>query len=151
MTLREFKFRVFVLEGCNSVATAFYFNYAFFYLRSRFGVGNAGNLLFCSLNGFIYMFAAWYGGRWGQKHGYIKALRLGFSIIAAALIAASFLEKLQIQVIAMVVWTLGVCFTWPTLEGLTSEREGRRTLPRMIGIYNVIWAAGAALASVRSS
>jgi MFS family permease len=146
MTFRQFKSRVFFLEACNAFAAALYFNYIFFYLRTRFGIGSAGNLLFCSLNGFVYMFAAWYGGHYGQKRGYFAALRLGIAIMIAALLAASALENLKLQVVGMIVWTLGICFTWPTLEALTSEGENRQSLPKMIGIYNVVWAGGVALA-----
>jgi MFS family permease len=39
-----------------------------------------------------------------------------------------------------------MCFTWPMLEALASEREPKHRLPHRIGLYNVIWAATAGLA-----
>ena len=52
MTFRQFKTRVFFLEACNAFAAALYFNYIFFYLRTRFGIGSAGNLL-CARDNFL--------------------------------------------------------------------------------------------------
>jgi MFS family permease len=46
----------------------------------------------------------------------------------------------------MILWTFGMCFTWPTLEALISEKETRGGLAQMVGIYNIVWASGADLA-----
>jgi MFS family permease len=146
MTLGRFKAGIFCLEGLNAFATAFFFNYLFFYLRNRFGFSNFGNLLFCALNGFIYMFAAYPGGHFGQKRGYFSALRLGCGIMALALAAGSFFHNVIALGVTMSIWTLGLCLTWPTLEALVSEKESPGRLPKLIGIYNVIWAGGAASA-----
>jgi len=43
-------------------------------------------------------------------------------------------------------WTLGICFTWPTLEAIVSERESPARLQRLIGIYNLVWASASGLA-----
>jgi len=37
-----------------------------------------------------------------------------------------------------------MCFTWPTLEALVSDGVNDDALPNNIGIYNLIWSAGAA-------
>ena len=50
------------------------------------------------------------------------------------------------QVIVMVIWTIGICFTWPSLEALIAEGRDARELPRMIGIYNLVWSGAGALA-----
>jgi hypothetical protein len=39
-----------------------------------------------------------------------------------------------------------MCFTWPTLEALISEGESPASLPRVIGVYNVVWAGVGATA-----
>src|SRR5258708_5628779 len=49
------------------------------------------------------------------------------------------------QVGVMVLTVVGMSFTWPTLEALVSEGEPRLGLQHMVGIYNVVWAATAAL------
>jgi MFS family permease len=49
-------------------------------------------------------------------------------------------------ILVMVVTVIGMCFTWPTLEALVSERETRRGLQDMVGSYNVVWAGTSALA-----
>jgi MFS family permease len=40
---------------------------------------------------------------------------------------------------------VGMSFTWATLEALVSGGEDRRGLQRMVGLYNVVWAATAAI------
>jgi predicted MFS family arabinose efflux permease len=146
MKLRHIKIGCFVLEGINAFATAFFFNYLFFYMQQQFAFDRKHNLMLSALNGFVYMFAAWFGGRFAQKHGYFFALRLGFVIMALFLALGSQMTSPQGVMAAMIGWTLGMCFTWPTLEALVSERESREGLARMVGIYNVVWATTAALA-----
>jgi predicted MFS family arabinose efflux permease len=46
----------------------------------------------------------------------------------------------------MAVWTAGMCFTWPNLEALVSDKEEPARLPNTIGIYNVVWSGCNALA-----
>ncbi len=146
MTQNRLKAGYYTLEGINAFATAFYFYYLFFFMRDRFGYGNLENLLLSAANGFTYMFAALYGGRFAQRFGYFRSLRLGFGTMGAALAVGAGVGSLVGQWAVMVIWTIGMCFTWPTLEALVSEGETRRTLPRRIGIYNLTWAGGSALA-----
>jgi predicted MFS family arabinose efflux permease len=136
----------FVLEGLNAFATSLYFNYLFFYTQSRFGFGNLQNLLLSALNGFIYMSAAWFGGRVAQRYGYHRALKFGVLIMAVMLVAGAGMDTTAGLLLTLAGWTFGVCFTWPTLEALTSEGESASSLPRLIGRYNLVWAAGTAVA-----
>lgn len=146
MTFRGLKNRVFLIEGLNGFATSLYFNYLFFYLKNQFGVSSAGNLLFCAANGFLYMFASLYAGRWAQKHGYFNSLRVGMITVICGLTASAFSPSIWMLLIFMLTWTTGVCFTWPVLEALTSEHETSRTLPGKIGAYNIVWSATQAIA-----
>jgi len=143
---RKIKVGCYVVAGINAFATGYYFNYLFFYTRAGLGFGNLENLLLAALNGFIYIFGALYGGRYAQTRGYFPALRLGVSGMTAALLLGLFLENSLGQVLVLTAWTLSVCFTWPTLEAMVSEGESPATLPQMVGLYNVVWASGAALA-----
>ncbi len=60
MTARQkIKFSCFALEGSNSFATNFYFNYLYFFMRDRFGFDNKHNLALAAFLGFVYIFAAW--------------------------------------------------------------------------------------------
>ncbi len=137
----------FVLEFLNICGCIAYFNYIFFHLRTEFGFGNKENLAFAALNGFIYVFASWFAGGFAQRRGYFTALYLGFGTLAVALGAGAFLTSLAGQIGVVVLWSLGICFTWPVLEAMTSEVGNDRTATaRMVGIYNVVWASGAALA-----
>ncbi len=130
----------------NAFATAYYFNYLFFYLQKQFGMGNLGNLAFSAINGFVYVFSALYGGRFAQRRGYLLSLKIGFSGMAAALLAGLCLPGVAGQLIVLLIWTVSICFTWPSLEALVSDGEDSHRLPRRVGLYNMVWATGAALA-----
>jgi hypothetical protein len=135
----------YLLEALNSCAACYYFYYLFFYLQKHFGFTNVGNLTFCALNGFVYVFSAWRGGKFGERHGYFTALTLGFCTMIVALLSGSRFEAINAQIVVMIVWTIGVCFTWPSLEALVTESGSMRHLPRRIGIYNLVWSGAGAL------
>jgi predicted MFS family arabinose efflux permease len=144
---RRFKTGIYVLEGLNAFGTTYFFFYLFFLLRDHFGFGNIGNLGVSAMHGFIYFFASWQGGRFAQKFGYFNALYLGFIVMLVSNLAAWGLDfSLTAQLVCLASWTIGLCFIWPTLEALVSENEVASTLPRMIGIYNVVWAGVSAVA-----
>lgn len=146
MSHRDLKIGYFVLEGLNAFATGFYFNYLFFFMQARFGFTNLDNLSLCALNGLVYMFAAWFGGKFAQKFGYFFALKLGFGGMAIVLAVGSQLASAAGEVATMLGWSVSVCLTWPTLEALVSEKESPHRLPRTVGIYNMVWAASSAVA-----
>jgi hypothetical protein len=146
MNLRQIKTGYFWLEGLNAFATTYYFNYLFFYTQWRFQFDSAHNLWLGALNGFIYIFGSWQGGKFAQKFGYHLSLRLGFSIMALALLGGWLVSPTWALIVVTAVWTLGLCFTWPTLEALVSEDETAAGVQRMVGIYNIVWAGGSALA-----
>lgn len=146
MNRARFNNGVFLLEALNSIGTGFYFNYLFFFLKSEFGFTNMQNLLVCALNGLIFAPCALYGGRFGQKHGYLNAFKVGSVIMAVCLAASAFLTTVPALMIAMGFWTFGMCFTWPNLEALASDRQDPAKLPGVIGVYNVVWSGANALA-----
>ncbi|MEI7731733.1 MAG: MFS transporter [Verrucomicrobiota bacterium] len=143
--MKRVKAGFFVLEGVNAFVTSYFFNYLLFLFRDAFHFGNRENLTVGAVHGLIYIFAAWYGGRFAEKHGRITALYVGFGGMALALAIASFLPALPCQIAMLLVWTISMCFTWPALEALVSEGEDDAGLPRMIGIYNLVWAGMAGL------
>jgi len=136
----------FVIEGLNSFATVLYFNYLYFFMQARFGFGDKRNLLLAALLGFIYVFAAWQGGRIAHRLGYFLTLKLGFALMLAGLVAGSMLVSMPGQILAAIVVAVGMCATWPTLEALVSESEPPAAVPRVVGIYNITWAVANAVA-----
>jgi MFS family permease len=151
MTPRQkIKFSVFALEGLNSFGTVFYFNYLYFWMRDEFGFGNKRNLALAASLGLFYTFSAWQTGKFAQRRGYFSALKMGYVIMAVALAAGLALSSwwpcAWSQIAVAIVVTLGMCFIWPTLEAFVSDGETAEQLPRMVGIYNVVWALTAALA-----
>ena len=144
MHTRKSRTIFFVLEGLNAVATSYFGNYVFFLLRDRFGFGNLGNLSTAAFSGLIFMFAAWQGGRFAQRFGYFTALKTGFGGMAVCLALGALFSSLPAVLLVLAGWTATMCFTWPTLEALVSDGVSDDVLPKNVGIYNVVWAAGAA-------
>jgi predicted MFS family arabinose efflux permease len=143
---RKLKTWYFILEGLNSFATVYYCYYLYFYMAKVFGFGNRANLSLAALNGFICIFAAWWGGKFAQRFGNFTALKLGFFTMMAALTSGMFVPSVRAQMVVMAAMLIGMCFTWPTLEAMASEGETSAGIQRMLGIYNVIWAGTGALA-----
>ncbi len=135
----------YVLEGLNSFATAYFFNYLLQRLKREYGFTDLQSLGLCAVHGLIYIPFSWYGGRFGQRHGYFTALRVGFAGLSAAAALAGWFPAAWAQLGAMALWTVAMCFTWPMLEALVSEHEPAARLPHRVGLYNVVWAATAAI------
>jgi predicted MFS family arabinose efflux permease len=143
---RKLKTWYFILEGLNSFATVYYCYYLYFFMARAFGFGNRANLSLAALNGFICIFAAWWGGKFAQRFGNFTALKLGFFTMAAALTCGFFVPSITGQIVVMAAMLIGMCFTWPTLEAMASEGETSAGIQKMVGLYNVIWAGTGALA-----
>ena len=135
-----------MLEGTNAFAASYYFNYLMFLLQQDHGFSNLDNLALGAVHGFLYVGASWFAGRFGQRHGYFTSLRIGFGGMGAGVALGWLLPGTTGQILALLVWSVAMCFTWPMLEALASEREPNHRLPHRIGLYNVIWAATAGLA-----
>jgi predicted MFS family arabinose efflux permease len=146
MTHRNLKLGYFVLEGLNSFATTYYFYYFYFFMQQAFGFGNRANLCLAALNGAVYAVMSLSAGKFAERFGYFKALKVGFGVMMVALFTASFLHSAVAHAALMIVAVTGMCFTWPTLEALVSENETPAGIQRMVGIYNVVWAGTGALA-----
>jgi predicted MFS family arabinose efflux permease len=146
MTHRQLKAGYFALAGMNTLATSYYFNYLFFFLRDRFGFGNRENLWVSALHGFVYIFAAWQCGKFAERRGYITSLKLGFLGLTAAMVCGAFLQSPVAQLVLLPFYTVVLLLTWPALESLVSERETQQGVQRMVGIYNCTWSISAALA-----
>jgi MFS family permease len=147
MPLRRFKPGYFLLEGMNSLAVIYYFYYFYFFMQKEFGFGNRANLTLAALNGATYTVFAWLAGKFAQRFGCFPALKLGFGVMIAALAVGSQLTSAPGHVVVMLVTVMGMCFTWPVFEALISEGEDMAGLARMVGIYNMTWAATAAVAN----
>lgn len=148
MNRRQFNKYVFLVEGLNALGTTFYINYLFFFLKNHFAFTSKQNLLVCALNGLIFAPFALIGGRVGQRYGYMNALGAGGAIMIVSLAFSALFTGSVIALMAgMVLWTVGMCFTWPNLEALASDHQDPARLPAVLGVYNVVWSAGGALAN----
>ncbi len=135
----------YVLEGLNSFATAYFFNYVLQRLKRELGFSDLETLLLCAFHGLIYIPASIYGGRFGQRFGYFRSLHVGFSGQLAGVVLAGLVPAVWAQVAGVAIWTASMSFVWPMLEALVSEHEPRERLSNRVGLYNVVWAATAAV------
>ncbi len=144
MMISPAKVLLYLIELINCYAAVYYSCFLFFYLRRTFGFGEVENLLTAALGGFVYIFAAWQGGKLAQRYGCIRLIYIGCCGIILSLALGMVCVTATAQIMVFCLWTVGVCFIWPALEALISDRAGAE-LPKMVGIYNVTWASGAAL------
>jgi predicted MFS family arabinose efflux permease len=145
MLTRRSRIGYFVLEGLNSFSTVYYLSYLYFFTQKVYGFGNRSNLALAALLGLVYAVMSWQAGRFAQKFGYFAALKLGFGTMMAALLLGSQLHTVSGHIAVTAFVVVGTCFIWPSLEALVSERESRLGVQRMIGIYNIVWSATAAV------
>jgi predicted MFS family arabinose efflux permease len=136
----------YVVTALTTVGTSYYFNYLFFLLKDRFGFGDRQNLLVAALHGFIYLFAAWQGGKFAERRGYRVSLMVGLSGLVVAMIAGSLIPNAAGQVLLVVGYTTVLLFIWPALEALVTENQPAARIPHMIGLYNCTWSGAAAVA-----
>ncbi|MBI5802131.1 MAG: hypothetical protein HZA92_15580 [Verrucomicrobia bacterium] len=130
----------FLLAGLNTFACSYFGNYVFFLLQQQHGFGNRENLLTCALHGLLYVPAAWAGGRFAERRGLTASMKAGFAGMAVAMVAGGFLNSLAGVMLALVGWTIAMCFTWPALEAFATQGESGDGMKRMVGIYNVVWS-----------
>lgn len=133
----------YLIEFLNCYASIYYSNFLFFYLRHTFGFGEAANLLTAAIGGFVYIIGAWQGGKLAQRHGYIRVLSLGICIVILSLALGMAFSTAAAQILIFCLWTVGICFVWPALEAVVCDGSGK-SLSKVVGIYNITWAAGAA-------
>ncbi len=147
MPLRKVKPGVFLLEALNSFVVVYFFFYIYFFMRTEYGFDNKANLGLAAMNGAVCAVCAWFGGRFAQRFGYFTALKLGWSVMLAAMLGGLRAQSAPGHILAVICAAAGMCFTWPTLEALACEGESRAGVQQMVGIYNVVWAAMAAVAN----
>ena len=146
MTHRQLKTGYFALAGLNTIASSYYFNYLFFFLRDQFGFGNKENLCISALHGLVYVFAAVQCGKFAERRGNLLSLKIGFACLTISMIIGAYLQGTTAMYLLAAGYTTVLLFTWPALESLVSERESRSGVQQMVGIYNCTWAGAAAFA-----
>jgi predicted MFS family arabinose efflux permease len=143
--IRKSKLPYFILEGFNAFATGFYFNWLFFFTQNQFHFGVRENLGLVALHGLTYTGAALFGGRFAHRFGNFRALKCGFAIMILALGAGAILPFAVAQLFVLLLWTFGMCFTWPTFQSLVSAGESSHSMQRLAGFYNIVWSGVSAI------
>ena len=146
MTHPQLKAGYLTLAWINTIASSYFLYYLFFLLRDRYGFGDEKNLWVSALHGFIYTFAAWQCGKFGDRRGYVLSLKLGYAALTVTMIVGAFLNGAAALMVLVAVYSVVLLLTWPALEALVSERETQAGTQRMVGIYNCTWAGAGAVA-----
>ena len=143
---RQFKFGYYSLEATTSFAATFYLNYIFFLTHKHFAFSGCDNLLLTALHGGVYVISSWLGGKFIQRVGCFKALKLGYAGMAIGLALGLVIPGVTGILIALAAWTVPLCLIWPSIETLVTEGEDFAGTARYVGIYNVVWSAANAVA-----
>lgn len=146
MSPRALKLGVFAATSLSTVATFYHFSYLFFLLRDRYGFDNRMNLRVAALHGAVYVFAAWQGGRFAERRGYVTSLKVGFTGLVLCMLAGSLMESAAGILAVVVAYTLVLLLIWPALEAMAIADEPPDRVPHVVGIYNLTWSGSAALA-----
>ena len=141
------KWVYFALEALNSFACSYFFNFLFFFLRDNYHFGNRENLAVTAFHGLIYTIASWQGGKFIEKNGQVRSLKIGIiGMILFLICGIQFSRPLPAVLLILLGWTISMCLIWPAIESLVSLNEPSKELPRMVGIYNAVWAGSSAVA-----
>lgn len=146
MSLRAAKASVFAMTSLNTLGSYFYFTYLFFLLRDRHGFDDRQNLWVAALHGAIYVLAAWQGGRFAERRGYVASLTVGFAGLAGCMIAGALVSSAIATLIVVACYTVVLLLIWPALEALTTDGEPAARVPHVVGLYNLTWSGAAAVA-----
>lgn len=132
--------------GVGSLATSYYFNYLFFYLRDRFGFENRENLAVAAVHGLIYIFASWRAGRFAEQRGLHLSLGIGFAALLGCMALGALATTAWLELVVLACYSSSVCFVWPAIAALVSRAEPPARLPHMVGLYNCTWSTASAIA-----
>jgi predicted MFS family arabinose efflux permease len=136
----------YALTAFSSLATQYYFNYLFFFLRDRFAFGSRGNLAVAALHGGIYVVASWQCGKFAERYGLHTSLKLGFAGLIGCMAIGAIAPWAPAQLAVVAGFTVAVCFVWPAIEALVTHDEPAARVPHTVGVYNTTWSSASALA-----
>jgi predicted MFS family arabinose efflux permease len=136
----------YALTACGALATSYYFNYLFFFLRDRFGFDNRGNLAVAAIHGAIYVVASWQCGKFAERHGFHTSLKLGFAGLVACMAAGAVAPWAGMHLAIVAGYTVAICFIWPAIEALITHDEPASRVPHAVGLYNTTWSTASAIA-----
>ncbi|MDD2707069.1 MAG: MFS transporter [Verrucomicrobiae bacterium] len=130
------------LEGLSAVNCTIFTMCLFFWTRERFAFSDATNLLLASVQGLVYLFSTFFGGRLADRFGYDRTLIVCFAGMGATLVTGSFIPCLIMPFVALALYNLFVGPTWPSLEAAILHSPGKLSMPNRLGIYNLSWSFG---------
>jgi MFS family permease len=124
----------------------------FFYMKYRFGWRMPQNFLLAAGQGVVYIPGALLAGPLAARWGNRRTLGAVYSVLTV-LTGTAFLlawrggpRSAGGVVAALLAYTFAIGISWPILEGLVASGGPPAGIARRIGIYNIIWPAGGALA-----
>lgn len=124
----------------------------FFYMKYRYDWRMPQNFMLAAGQGIVYVPGALLAGPLAKRFGRRQILG-GVYLVLTALTAFAWLLARRGGTIsaagvvaALLAYTFAIGISWPILEGLVASGGPPGEIARRIGVYNIIWPAGGALA-----
>jgi MFS family permease len=134
-----------IVQGVSSFAFTLLIMCIFFWTRTRYGFSHAENLSLGALGGGIYMLSARYGGILGDRLGYNRVIAAALACAGLCLLGGWFWPWRYAPFVMHGAYVLCMAAIWPSLEAAVLHVPGSLSMPKRLGIYNMIWSSTAAL------
>lgn len=130
----------YAVEALSSLGSTMFMCCLYFWTRNRLGFTDTANLWLSAVYGMVYVPAALWGGRWGDRRGYDRVLRANFAVMGLLLLAAPHFPSSAMPYLLLAAYTACIAPTWPSIEAAQLHSPGAMTLARRVGWYNITWA-----------
>ncbi len=131
----------YTIEGLNAFACTIFGSCLYFWTRARYGYSDADNLWLGSLQGLPYVLVPPLGGRWGDRWGHDRLVRVGTLGMLAATLLTWLVHLPWLPFLTLPLFIAAMSLTWPSLEAAVVLHPGRLSTPDRLGIYNLVWSA----------
>lgn len=124
----------------------------FFYMEYRYGWRMPQNFMLAAAQGVVYVPGALLAGPLAKRYGGRRVVGAVYLVLLALTAVAWLLARQSGAlsaagvVAALLAYTFAIGISWPILEGLVASGGPPGQIARRIGVYNIIWPAGGALA-----
>lgn len=135
----------YAIEGITSFGCTLFQQGIFFWAAAVHGFTATENLLLGATQGLVYILTAAFGGKASDRWGYDRVLMV--AMVGIGLVNVS-LWMLPIHAAPFILAALFVAMMgpfWPSLEANVMHVAGTVSVPKRLGLYNLVWSATGAL------
>lgn len=135
-------FHYFGIEGVNASSAALFLCCISFWTKVRFGYSDTTNLLVTATNGFIYIFAAKYGGKLVDRIGSDRTLSICILGMAFTMLIGWIPNWPIMPFLTIMLYSFFIAPAWPAIEAAVLHCPGSTSMPNRLGFYNLTWSLG---------